>query len=217
MVLFVVPILLQEARSREVPLAERPVEILVPVAGEAKHVGTVVTFPEDSVEAIVAGWNEEDLSLERRGDRVFLKLLRRAEGDLHVLGSSGTLYRLYLRPAEGAYDGHVRIRRPEKKSAAGTAAIDLIRAMRKGRVADGIVARKASGILHRSLQTCVTARYVYDTDVHRGYVVTLENLGDSPLRVDPSKFAGEAFELVGAREMVVEPKKATLLYLVYRK
>ena len=130
-------VVLQEARTRDVPLAERPVEIVVPVAGDAKHVGTVVSFPEDSVEAIVAGWNEEDLSLERRGDRIFLKLLRRAEGDLHVVGSSGTLYRLYVRPADGAYDGHVRILRPEKKATAGSTAIDLVRAMRRGRATDG--------------------------------------------------------------------------------
>ncbi len=207
----------QEARSRDVPFLERPVEILVPVAGESKHVGTVVSFPEDSVEAIVAGWNEEDLSLERRRDRVFLKLLRRAEGDLHVLGSSGTLYRLYLRPADDAYDGHVRILRPEKKTPSGETAIDLIRAMRKGRGTEGTIVRRTSGVLHRSASACLIPRYVYDTDLHRGYVVALENLGDGPLRVDLSKFSGKGLDLVGAREMVVEPKKNTLLYLVYRK
>lgn len=215
MILTLVLMAVQDAR--DVPQTERSVEILVPVAGESKHVGTVVSFPEDSVEAIVAGWNEEDLSLERRRDRIFLKLLRRAEGDLHVLGSSGTLYRLYVRAADGVYDGHVRILRPEKKSTPGSTAVDLVRAMRNGRAMDGATVRKASGVLHQTAQSRLIPRYVYDTDLHRGYVVALENLGAVPLRVDPSKFSGEGLELVGAREMVVEPKNATLLYFVYRK
>lgn len=202
--------------QREVIYTDRTVEIAVPVAGEAKHVSTVVSFPEDSLEALVAGWNEEDLSVERRRDRLFLKLLRRAEGDLHVVGSSGTLYRLYLRPADGAADGHVRIVRPSAPRSLPNA-FDLIRAMRTSQIPEGVTARRASTELARSDRFVLTTRTVYDTPSYRGYVVLLENVGSETVRIDPSRFSGEGLDLIGAREMVVEPKRSTLVYLVYGK
>ena len=106
-------ILLQEAR--EVFLTDRPVEVRVPVSSEKEHRASVVSFPEESLEMLVAGWNEADLSVERKRENLFIKLLRKAEGDLHVLGASGTLYRLSLKPTEGPYDGHVRILAPREK------------------------------------------------------------------------------------------------------
>lgn len=207
---------LQEARTREVAFTDRPIEILVSVAGDARHVSTVVSFPEESLEALVAGWNEEDLSLERRRDRLFVKLLRRAEGDLHVLGASGTLYRLYVRPAERVFDGHVRVTRPAKE-ASRPGAVDLLRAMRTARPPEGTAVRRCSGVVHRGARATLTARYVYDTDFHRGYVLELENTAAEAMRVDLSRFSGEGLELVGARSLVVEAGGRTQVYLVFQK
>lgn len=206
----------QEGRVREVAFTERTVEIAVPLSGESRHVSTVVSFPEDSLEALVAGWNEDDLSLERRQDRLFIKLLRKAEGDLHVVGASGTLYRLYVRPADGVYDAHVRIVRPAaERSRPGS--IDLIRSMRVAQVPPGLTARRASGRIHRGPGTVLTARYVYDSDFHRGYVLSLENVSAEPLQIDLSRYSGEGLDLVGARDLRVEPGAETLLYLVFWK
>lgn len=206
----------QEGRVREVPFSERTVEIRVPVSTDARHVSTVVSFPEDSLEALVAGWNEEDLSLERRRDRLFVKLLRKAEGDLHVVGASGTLYRLYIRPADEDYDAHVRIVRPTAERSRLTS-IDLIRAMRISQVPEGVTARSGSGVVYRSPEMVLSARYVYDADFHRGYVLALDNGTASPLLLDLSRFSGDGLDLVGARDLRVEPQGSTLLYFVFWK
>src|SRR5205814_339434 len=105
-------IVLQDAR--EVYASDRPIEVRVPVSTESQHRAAVVSFPEESLEALVAGWNEGDLSIERRRENLFIKLLRKAQGDVHVLGASGGLYRLKVVPADDLYDGHVRILAPKE-------------------------------------------------------------------------------------------------------
>lgn len=213
-------LILMPQEVREVPFSDRPVELRIPVSGESQHRATVVTFPEDSLEALVAGWNEGDLSVERRGENLFLKLLRRAEGDLHVLGVSGRLYRLTVRPAEGAaYDGHVRITAPPRseKPPPLPEAIQLIRAMRLGRRPSQGEVRRAAGLLHRTERIAVTLVYLYETDACRGYVARVENLSKEPVRLDPSRFTAPELALVGARETLLRPGEKTHLYLVFRK
>lgn len=208
-------LLLQE--SREVIPSDRPIEVRVPVSSETQHRATVVTFPETSLEALVAGWNENDLSVERRGENLFIKLLRRAEGDVHILGASGTLYRLAVKPAEGAYDGRVRILAPRSKNRATPEPIELIRAMRLGRrPAEGEV-RKAEGEAYRSAEIEVRPGYLYETTSYRGYVLRVENISSLPQRLDLSRFTGRDLVLAGAREMILKPGEKTLLYLVFWK
>ncbi len=216
MIAALVLVLLQEERTREVLYVEKTVEILAPVAGEARHRSTVVSFPEESLEALVVGWNEEDLSVERRRDRLFVKLLRRAEGDLHVLGASGTLYRLYVRPAEKVFDGHVRIVLPGGDASRPTS-VDLLRAMRRGKVPAGVTVRRASGRVYEGERFALSSRYVYDGESYRGYVLVLENRTREPLRLDLSRFSGEGLDLVGATSLVVESEGRTRVYFVYGK
>ena len=213
-----IPLLLLALQSsRDVVPSDRPVELRVPIAGENQHRATVVTFPEESLEALVAGWNEGDLSVERRKDNLFLKLLRKAEGDVHVLGASGTLYRFSVRPAEGAYDGHVRVVRPAVRKHGTPEPVELIRAMRLGRrPAEGTVLR-ADGAVYAAADLRATLRYVYETDGYRGYVVRVENPSREPQRLEPSRFVGKTLVLAGAREMLLEPGGSTLLYLVFWK
>lgn len=206
---------LQEAR--EVLASERPIEVRVPVSAESEHRATVVSFPEESLEALVSGWNEGDLSIERRAESLFIKLLRPARGDLHVLGASGTLYRLAILPAEGAYDGHVRVRPRERGRRAAPEAVELVRAMRLGRLpAEGAVLR-AEGPVFASAEVAARLAFVYETDSYRGFVLKVENVSAHPRRLDPSRFAGRELVLVGAREMLLAPGAKTLLYLVFGK
>ncbi len=206
---------LQEAR--EVVLSDRPVEVRVPVSSETRHRATVVTFPEESLEALVAGWNEADLSVERRREKLFLKLLRKTEGDLHVMGGSGTLYRLAIRAAEGAYDGHVRIVAPRERDRGTPAPLELIRAMRLGRLpAEGTVLRSDASVAAAAGLAARTA-FVYETDAFRGYVLRVENASARAQRLDPSRFVGKGLVLAGAREMLLEPGAKTVLYLVFSK
>ncbi len=215
MIWVAVALLAQEAR--DVLLGDGPVEIRVPVSADAKHPASVVTFPEDSLEALVAGWNDADLSVERRREHLFLKLLRRAEGDLHVLGGSGRLYRLALRPADGAYDGRVRLVPPAGKALRESAPLELIRAMRLGRRPDNATVLRAEGLLYAGPDVAARASFVYDADAFRGYVLRVENVSASPIRLDPSRFAGKRLVLAGARDLLLEPGAKTLVYLVFGK
>lgn len=209
-------LLLQDAR--EVPASDRPVELRVPVATDARHRATVVTFPEDSLEALVAGWAEADLSVERRREKLFIKLLRKAEGDLHVMGGSGALYRLAIRASEGAYDGHVRIvaARPPAR-APSPEPIELIRAMRLGRRPPDARVLRADAPAFSSAELSARTAYVYDTDAFRGFVLRVENVSGRAQRLDPSRLVGKGLVLAGSREMLLEPGARTLLYLVIAK
>jgi len=206
---------LQEAR--EVLASDRPIEVRVPVSTDAQHRASVVTFPEESLEALVAGWNESDLSIERRRENLFIKLLRGAKGDVHVLGASGALYRLSVVPADGAYDGHVRILAPKEPKRSAPESLELIRAMRLGRrPADGTVLR-ADQAVYTSPEISARLAYVYESTSYRGYVVRMENVGTFPQRLDPSRFLSKDLVLVGARELLLPPGEKTLLYLVFWK
>lgn len=214
-----IPLLLAFALqdAREVHASDRPIEVRVPVSTETQHRATVVTFPEESLEALVAGWNEADLSIERRRENLFIKLLRKVQGDVHVLGASGTLYRLTIVPAEGAYDGHVRILAPRNQDRSVPESIELIRAMRLGRRPLEGTVLKADQPVHATPELSARLAYVYETTAYRGYVVRVENTGASSRRLDPSRFVSKDLVLAGARELLLAPGEKTLLYLVFWK
>lgn len=202
---------------REVLLSDRPVELRVAVSTAAESRATVVTFPEDSLEAIVAAWNEADLSVERRRENLFLKLLKPVQGDLHVTGASGTLYRLAIRPAEGAWDGRVKIVLPKDRGRGLPEPLELVRTMRLARrPAEGTVLR-ADEVVHVSAELRGRLAFVYDGESYRGYVIRVENLTTEPARLDPSRFTGKDLVLAAAREMLLPPGGKTVLYLVFWK
>ncbi len=215
MTALLVLLVLQE--SRDVYASDRALELRVPVSSDARHPACVVSFPEESLEALVAGWAEGDLSVERRRERLFLKLLRKAEGDLHVLGASGTLYRLTIRPVEGAYDGHVRVLAQKPRDRGAPEPVELIRAMRLGRRPSEGEIRRADEVVYQSARIAVRVAWVYETSAYRGFVARVENLSGEAERLDPSRFLARDLVLAGAREMVVPPGGRTLLYLVFWK
>lgn len=203
--------------AREVIASDRQIEVRVPVSGDAQHRATVMTFPEESLEALVVGWNEGDLSIERRRENLFIKLLRKVQGDVHVLGASGALYRLTIVPAEAAYDGHVRILAPRDQKRSVPESLELIRAMRLGRrPVEGTVLRSDQPV-YSSPDLSARLAYVYETTAYRGYVVRVENIGRSPQRLDPSRFVSKELVLAGARELLIAPGEKTQLYFVFWK
>jgi hypothetical protein len=208
-------VLLQSAR--EVIASDRPIEVRVPISTEGHHQATVVSFPEDSLEALVAGWNENDLSIERRRENLFIKLLRKAQGDVHVLGGSGALYRLTIVPAEASYDGHIRVLAPKESKRGAPESVELLRAMRLGRrPVEGAVLRSDLPITTPA-EWSARILYVYETTAYRGYVARIENVSAAPLRLDPSRFVSRDLVLTGARELLLAPGEKTLLYLVFWK
>jgi hypothetical protein len=210
-------LLLLSQESRDVFMSDRPVEIRVPISSEAQHRATVVSFPEESLEALVAGWNEGDLSIECRRENLFIKLLRKAQGDVHVVGASGALYRLRIVPAEDSYDGRVRILPARNPKRDVPEAVDLLRAMRLGRKpVQGSVLRSDQPLM-MSAEWTTRVVYVYESAAYRGFVARLENISPVPLRIDPSRFLAKDLVMVGSREMLLSPGEKTLLYLVFWK
>ncbi|MBI4566484.1 MAG: type-F conjugative transfer system secretin TraK [Planctomycetes bacterium] len=208
----------QEGQTRDVLYREDArIDVYPPVSSEDRHVTCVVLFPEDSIESLVAAWKETDLSLERRNNALFLKLLKPVEGDLHVLGSSGTLYRLAIRPGT---DTAVRIRRPQaprpERERRLAPSLEFIRAMRMGWVPPETSVRRAGkGDAFRLGPLHARCRTVYENDAYSGFVVELRNTESVPYRIDPSRFRAKALIVVGLRAHVVPPQGNTLLYLVF--
>lgn len=208
----------QSGAAREVLFdGARSIEIRPALSDETRHRTCVVSFPEESIETLVVAWNDGDLSLERKRGHLFIKLLRPAEGDLHVLGAGGTLYRLRLKPAEGsAADEQVRIVLPSALAARTPDAIALVRAMRLSRPPESAnVRRLPYEILSRIGSVEARGRWAYETTHHTGHVVELLNTGSEPFHVDPRRFSGPDLLLVGVREPVLPPGGRTQLYFVF--
>src|SRR4029453_15719778 len=130
---------------------------------------------------------------------LFLKLPRKARGDLQVLGGSGALYRFSLVPAEGSYDGHVRILAGKEEKRVVPEPVEMSRAMGVGRrPAEGNVL-KADHSLGLTPELAAKVLYVYETGAYRGYVVRVENTSAAPQRLDPSRFVSKELVLAGAR------------------
>jgi hypothetical protein len=204
------------AQDKEVAFEEgRAIEVRPAVASADRHSTCVVSFPEESIDAMVAAWNEADLSIELKKNLLFLKLLRPATGDLHVLGASGTLYRLAIAPGS---DSSVRISRPASRPAEAPPALEFVRALRLGRLPPDARARRGGdAVLFRLGSTEMRCKFVVEAPGYVGCIVEVRNVGDTPARIDPSKLRGPGLILVGAREYTVPPKGSTLLYLVFSR
>lgn len=218
MTILIVSLLAQAAPARNVAHDEtRAIELRLVVASGERHDACVVTFPEDGLDSIVASWSEGDLSLERRGANLFVKLLRRVEGDLHVIGASGVLYRLRIVAVEADGDARVRITRPAADARPPAPTLDLVRAMRRGEVPDGVAVRASGAAIARTGQAEWTCLYVYEATSRLGYVLEVKNMGEAALRVDPSRFVSDDLLCVGARELSVPAGGSTRVYLVLRR
>lgn len=202
------------------------VELRVRVSEPRKSVLSAVTFP-CAIRNIVSAWNEKDLSIDHSGNRLFIKLLTPAQGHLDVLLEGERLVRLYVTPVKEdmPYDAALQILLagpsldPKAQSARASGALELVRAMRLGEVPPGVTVRKADGILLlETPHALATLAWVYDAPMFRGYVVKLSNqavkLG---YEVDLPRFHAEGLVLVGARNLVLEPRSFTYLYLVFWK
>lgn len=215
----------EKSRAREIPFSEgMTIPIQAPISKEGEHRTVVVLFPEESIETVVAAWDENDLSLERKREKLFLKLLRPAEGYLDVLGGSGSHYRLYIKPAQEDHaDSVLVVKRAFGKEGLrrGTpASLELMRSMRLGRAPEGGGVKKVEKVQPVMLKGQAfefQLRYVYDTAFYRGIVMVVRNNSERVWRLDPSRYTAEGLVLVGAKEMVLAPGKSTSLYLVFWK
>jgi len=218
-------------------------KLQVPISDESRHLMTAVTFPEESIQGIVQGWGESDISLDHKKGTLYVKLLKAAEGHLYVVGSSRTKYTLYIIPVDAAkehgsrYDAELQV---EKEKTAGDkkseearlptkgqhgkpiGSLDLVRAMRLGIVPENGTVKRGDGRgIFKTEKLAATLAYKYDTLAYAGYVLDVANTSSGTVALDLSRFSapgGHApLVLVGAREMTVESGQATRIYLVFWK
>jgi hypothetical protein len=211
------------------------IRLRVPLATETHEVMCAVSFPESAIRSAVTGWGESTLTAIQKGSFLFLRLSKRAEGQLNVIGESGIHYLLYLEAvdatAPGGYDSFVKIVRPSpaaegealRKLAKGErakpkGALDLIRSMRLGDRREGIrILRAKRELIYSSPDVDLRLLFVYQTSSYVGRVYEVRNLSGRKLAIDASRFrvAGDDLILSGLRENVIPPGGVSRLYTVF--
>lgn len=211
------------------------IRLRVPLATETHEVMCAVSFPESAIRSAVTGWGESTLTAVQKGSFLFLRLSKRVEGQLNVIGESGTHYLLYLEAvdakAPGGYDSFVKIVRPvppgdgeqARKLAKGErpkpkGALDLIRSMRLGDRREGTRVLRAKGeVVYASPDVELRLLFVYQSSSYIGRIYEVRNLSDRKLALDASRFraAGDELVLSGLRENVIPPGGVSRLYTVF--
>jgi hypothetical protein len=212
-----------------------PIKVRVPVATDTLEVMSAVAFPEGAIQAAITGWSQNTLTAIQKGSILFLRLGRRSEGLLSVIGESGTPYLLYLEAADpqdpDRYDAYLKIVRPGTEHSKGGAkpqapapergkprsALDLIRAMRLGEPRDGARILRARGeTLYSGHDIELRLLFVYEESASVGRIYEVRNLSTRKLALDASRFRpSQGTLLVSAlRENVLPPGGASRLYTV---
>ncbi len=223
-----------EASGRNVEWKEgQAVRVRVPIASPTHQLMTAISFPEEAVEAAIAGWGEGEITAIQKRGLLFLRLAKKSEGQLNVIGGSGTHYLLYVQGVEGTgssdYDTYVRIRRGVERAAEPRSrpgdkrpvrSLELIQAMRLGlRPEGGRILRAGLELAYESNAVTVRLLYVYETAVYSGHIYEVVSRSAERQAVDASRFRSKGARLVlsGMRENVLEPGASTRLYLVFWK
>src|SRR5215467_5599885 len=89
--------------------------IRIPVASPTREFMVTVSFPEESLETAITGWTDGELTALPKRGLLFLRLTKKCEGQLNVVGASGTHYLLELKGVEldgpEGHDTYVKIRK----------------------------------------------------------------------------------------------------------
>ena len=213
-----------------------PIRVRVPIATEAHEVMSAVSFPETGIQAAVTGWGQNTLTAIQKGNFLFLRLSRKSEGQLNVLGESGTHYLLYLEPAQPqdprAYDAFVKIIRPNGEGPKTTpksrdvnpdrgkprGALELIRAMRLGEPREDARILRAKGeLLYSGQDLELRLLFLYEESSYLGRIYEVRNLSGRRLALDASRFrpAEGTLILSALRENVIPPGGVSRLYTVF--
>ena len=207
------------------------IPLRVPVTAPGKEFMTSVAFPEEGIETAVTGWKEGDITAVQKRGLLFLRLAKKSEGQLNVIGASGSHYLLYLKgvenPEPGSFDDYLKILRkeelhpsdplPKRASHRPSGALQLIQAMRLGLHPEGVKILKAKRELAYESPTLeIRLVYVYDAQSYRGMIYDVKNLTEERQAVDSSHLRGQgtALILTALRENVLLPGATTRLYAV---
>jgi hypothetical protein len=207
--------------------------VRVPIASPAREFMVTVSFPEDSLETAVTGWGNGELTAIPKRGLLFLRLVKKCEGQLNVVGASGTHYLLELRGVDAedrdGHDTYVKIRKnepprvdplPKRQAKRPSGAVELLQAMRLGLRPEGArILRAKRELAYESSAIEIRLLYVYEAQSYRGMVYEVRNSTPERQSVDVSRFRGKGTALVvtALKENVVAPKATTRLYAVTQK
>jgi len=193
-------------------------QVSLPVSTQEKsHQAAVVFEDEPSISKIVLGVDRDAISIDVVGNRLFLKLLKPAEGHLDCVGASARLYRIHVRVAREAPTEVLRVRGPKPVERAVPRPIALVRMMRTGLLEEGVRRLRLDGVVYESRELVARGRMLYRWEGYSGFVLELENRAATELAVDLSKFRGEGLVLAASRSLAIPAGGRTLLYLVFGK
>lgn len=199
------------------PLQSEVIDVGLPVSTpERSRQAAIVFDDEEAVSKIVLGIDRDAVSVDVVENRVFVKLLRKADGHVDCIGTSGKLYRLRVHESGQAPRGviHVRGQTPPAGPAL-PAPLRLVRAMRTGRRLEGMRVRALDGLVYESARVTILAERLHRYLEYSGFVCRLRNKRESPIQLDLSRFQGPGLLLVASRELKVPGKGETLIYFVF--
>ncbi|HVR85586.1 MAG TPA: type-F conjugative transfer system secretin TraK [Planctomycetota bacterium] len=205
------------------------IPVRVPVVGPGRELMTTLSFPEESIETAVTGWPEGEITAIQKRGLLFLRLAKKSEGQLNVIGGSGAHYLVYLRGVDSldsdTYDPYVKIKKkedapkgdllPKRQNPRPSGAVELLQAMRLGLHPEGVkILRAKRELAFEAPYLEVRLLYVYDAQSYRGMIFEVKNPTDIRQAVDASHFRGRGTALIlsAMKENVVEPKSVTRLY-----
>lgn len=230
--------LLTPATSKETASATTPtvewkegiaIPVRIPLSAPGRECMTTLAFPENSIETAITGWGDGEITAVQKRGLLFLRLAKKSEGQLNVIGGSGTHYLFYLKAVDSSdpesYDTYLKIRKkdepakgdavPKRQAHRPGAAVELIQAMRLGLHPENVkILRAKRELAYESPVLEVRLLYVYDADSYRGMVYEVKNLSSERQAVDASRFRGKgsALVLTALRENVLLPGASTRLY-----
>jgi hypothetical protein len=207
------------------------IPVRAPVASPTREFMTTLAFPEESIETAVTGWKEGEITAVQKRGLLFLRLTKKSEGQLNVIGGSGTHYLLHLKgvenPESGAFDDYLKIVKkeetlpkdplPKRASHRPSGALELIQAMRLGLHPEGVrILRAKLELAYESPILEIRLAYVYDAQTYRGMIYEIKNRTDERQAVDSSHLRGQGTALImtALRENVLAPQATTRLYAV---
>jgi hypothetical protein len=205
------------------------IPVRVPLSAPGHEFMTTLSLPEESIETAITGWSEGEITAIPKRGMLFLRLAKKSEGQLNVIGSSGTHYLFYLKGVEAAepdsYDTYVKIRKkedvpkgdplPKREGRRPSGALELIQAMRLGLHPENVkILRAGRELAFESPYLEVRLLYVYDAQSYRGMIFEVRNPTTERQAVDASRFRGKgtALILTALKDNVLEPKSVTRLY-----
>jgi hypothetical protein len=195
-----------------------PARLPLQVSDAARSIQAVVELADErAIAHVIMALGKDDVSLEVKDNRLFVKLLKEAEGSIDCIGSSGRLYRIQVIPSPQSVL-RLKLRAPAEQGpnrAELPAPLQLVRAMRTGELPEGAVASRCDERMFGDAGIAIRGVWSVRFEGLWGFVCEVRNVSGRRQALDPSRFQGAGLLVVGLRDLSLEPDRSTRLYLVF--